>query len=299
MFFFWKFTYALFGNVCFVKFGTFSALLALPVMMRGGGGTDKSYMKRFLTSCSVMRGWLRSRASLGLWRATHLIWARWVTAARVPLPHWCKRSRPYRHPRPAPAVHGPAYFAAFARSANKRPIAVGKFERNVKDHLSMFKKLRFRVLRRSRNDTFFACICKYFVVVWPSSGGSMSETVLLMRPCWWLTGQFGPPPLPSAAAHTDWPRAEALRRRAQLVLSLATFPTAEAMWEAKHNNLFTNACKNVSFLFHRRTRNPGHGKVVFHIALEFSDYDELFVRNSSESGQIGRAIDSRRGAGPG
>ena len=37
----------------------------------------------------------------------------------------------------SPAVHGPAYFAVFARSANKRLIAVGKFERIVKDHLSM------------------------------------------------------------------------------------------------------------------------------------------------------------------
>ena len=119
-----------------------------------------------------------------------------MTAARVPLPHWRTQSRPYRHPRPAPAVHGPAYFVAFARSANKRLIAVGKFERNVKDHLSMFLKLRFHVLRCSRNHTFFACICKYFVVFWPSSGGSMSETVLLMRPSWWLTGQVGPPAPP-------------------------------------------------------------------------------------------------------
>ena len=34
--------------------------------------------------------------------------------------------------------------------------------------------------------------------------------------------------------------------------------------------------------------------MVFHIALEFSDCDEPFVRKSSESGQIGRAVDSRR-----
>ena len=71
-----------------------------------------------------------------------------------PSPHWRTQSQPYRHTRPAPAVHGPAYFAAFARSANKRLIAVGKLERNVKDHLSMFLNLRFRVLRRSRNHTF-------------------------------------------------------------------------------------------------------------------------------------------------
>ena len=41
----------------------------------------------------------------------------------------------------------------------------------------------------------------------------------------------------------------------------------------------------------------GHGKVVFHVALEFSDCDEPFVRKSSESGQIGRAVDSRRWLG--
>ena len=41
----------------------------------------------------------------------------------------------------------------------------------------------------------------------------------------------------------------------------------------------------------------GHGKVVFHIALEFSDCDEPFVRKLSESGQKGRAVDSRRWSG--
>ena len=45
------------------------------------------------------------------------------------------------------------------------------------------------------------------------------------------------------------------------------------------------------------TRVRGHGKVVFHIALEFSDCDEPFVRKLSESGQIGRAVDSRRWPG--
>ena len=80
--------------------------------------------------------------------------ARSVTAARVPLPRWRTESRPCRHPSPMPAVHSPAYLADFARFPNKRFIAVGKFERNVKDHLSMFLKLRFHVLRCSRNGTF-------------------------------------------------------------------------------------------------------------------------------------------------
>ena len=181
-----------------------------------------------------------------------------MTAARVPLPHWPTRSRPYRHPRPAPAVHGPAYFAAFARSASKRLIAVGKFERNVKDHLSMFLKHRFHVLRCSRNDTFLRAFVNTLPFFWPSSGGSMSETVLLMRPSWWLTGQVGPPP-PHLRGRPNGLTAGGPRRRgarAQLVLSLATFPTAEAMREAKNSNLFTNARKNVSFLLHRGTRNP-------------------------------------------
>ena len=37
--------------------------------------------------------------------------------------------------------------------------------------------------------------------------------------------------------------------------------------------------------------------MVFHIAVEFSDCDEPFVRKSSESGQIGRAVDSQRWPG--
>ena len=83
-----------------------------------------------------------------------------MTAARVPLPHWRTESRPCRHPRPTPAVHSPAYLAAFARFPNKRLIALGKFERNVKDHLSMFLKLRFHVLRCSRNNTFLRAFVK-------------------------------------------------------------------------------------------------------------------------------------------
>ena len=70
-----------------------------------------------------------------------------------------------RHPRPTPAVHSPAYLAAFARFPKKRLIAVGKFELYVKNHLSMFLKLRFHVLRCSRNGTFvraFVNILSFF-----------------------------------------------------------------------------------------------------------------------------------------
>ena len=85
---------------------------------------------------------------------THLTRAHWVTAARVPLHRWRTESRPCRHPRPTPVVHSPAYLAAFARFPNKRFIAVEKFERNVKDHLSMLLKLRFHDLWCSRNGIF-------------------------------------------------------------------------------------------------------------------------------------------------
>ena len=142
-------------------------------------------MKRFLTSCSVTRAWLRSRASLGLSRATHLIRARWVTATRVPLPHWRTQSRRYRHPRPAPAGHGPAYFAAFARSANKRLIAVGKFEHNVKDHPSIFYKRRFRVLRRSRNDTFLRAFLNTL------SFFGLRQAAQCQRPYYWCASVGG------------------------------------------------------------------------------------------------------------
>ena len=57
--------------------------------------------------------------------------------------------------RCAPVVRIPAYyFAAFAQFPKKWLIAVGKFERHMKDHLSMSQKLRFRILRCNRNETF-------------------------------------------------------------------------------------------------------------------------------------------------
>ena len=83
-----------------------------------------------------------------------------MTAARVPLPHWSTQSRPCRHSRPTPAVYGPAYVTVFARFPNKWFIAVGKFERNMKYHLSMSSKLGFRVTRWNRNDTFSRAFIK-------------------------------------------------------------------------------------------------------------------------------------------
>ena len=78
----------------------------------------------------------------------------------VHLPRWRTESRPCRHSRTTPAVYGPAYLGAFAQFPNKRLIVVGKFERNVKYHLSMSSKLGFRVPRWNRNDTFLRAFVK-------------------------------------------------------------------------------------------------------------------------------------------
>ena len=133
----------------------------------------------------------------------------------------------------------------------------------------------------------------------------MSETVL--HTGYWRAGVGGWQvrsallPLPSAAAHTDWPRAEAPRCRPQLVLFLATFPTADRGPVRGEKQLtFYNCTQKCIISIPPRDTKPefrGHGKVVFHTVLEFSDCDEPFVRKSSENGQIRRAVDSRRWPG--
>ena len=98
-----------------------------------------------------------------------------------PSSHWRTQSRPCRHPGPAPAVYSPAYLAAFARFANKRLIVIGKFERNVKCHLSMSSKLVFRVPRWKRNDTFLRAFVKrllFLPLTWPLQWETLPETVL-------------------------------------------------------------------------------------------------------------------------
>ena len=123
----------------------------------------------------------------------------------------------------------------------------------------------------------------------------MSETVLLIRPCWWLTGQGGPPPPP-------------LRGRPYRLTSgrgaAAPGPASTVSGNVSHCRGHVRGKKQQSFYkctqkciisFPPRDTKPeirGHGKVVFHIAVEFTDYDEPFVRKSSESGQIGRTVQS-------
>ena len=134
-----------------------------------------------------------------------------MTAARVPLPHWRTQSRPCRHPGPAPAVYSPAYLAAFARFANKRLILVGKFQRNVKYHLSnsMSSNLGFRVPRWKRNDTFLRAFVKrllFFASHMASAVGNVARDSTS-----WARRRSA-----SARGQSVWAAAEGRGRRADL-----------------------------------------------------------------------------------
>ena len=145
-----------FGNIGLIKFGTFSALLALPVMiwqehgqiggqappnilLSNGSLVTKSCIARFVDDDAFNPSALSDCS----------------TGPSPPLAHGKSTLSAFQANacwlRPA---------AAFARFPNKRLIAVGKFERNVKYHLSMSSKLGFRVPRCNRNAMKFACICR-------------------------------------------------------------------------------------------------------------------------------------------
>ena len=232
-----------------------------------------------------------------------------MTAARVPLPHWRTESRPCRHPTPAPAVHSPVYLTAFAFAfagfPNKRLIAVEKFERNLKDHLSMFLKLRFHVLRCRRNNTFlraFVNTLSFFGLRQATQCQRLYSTPATHAPVLVADRSGRPSPLPSAVAHTDWPRAEAPRCRPQLVPRTLSGNVSYCRGPVRgeKQQTFYKCTQKCIISFAPRDTKPefrGHGKEVFHIVLEFSGCDEPFVRKSSENGQIGRAVDSRRWPG--
>ena len=146
---------------------------------------------------------------------THLTRARGVTAARVLLPRWRTESRPCRHSRPTPAVYGPAYLAAFAQFPNKRLIAVGKFERSVKYHLSMSSKLGFRVPRWNRNDTFLRAFVKsllFFASHRASAVGNAARD----------STSWGRHRGASAPGQSVWAAAEGRERRAVLTCQTPT-----------------------------------------------------------------------------
>ena len=133
-----------------------------------------------------------------------------MTAARVPLPHWRTQSQPCRHSRPTPAVYDPAYLALFARFPNKRLIAVGKFECNVKYHLFMSSKLEFRVPRWNRNDTFLRAFVKRLLFFFASHRASAVGNVARDSTSW------GRHRGASARGQSVWAAAEGRGRRADL-----------------------------------------------------------------------------------
>ena len=122
----------------------------------------------------------------------------------------------------------------------------------------------------------------------------MSETVLLMHLCWWLTGQVGPPspPLRGRPHRLTAGRGAAAPGPASTVSGNVSHGRGHV--RCKKQQSFYKCTQKCNISFPPRDTKPefrGHGKVVFHIVLEFSDYDDPFLRKSSESGQIGRAVD--------
>ena len=123
---------------------------------------------------------------------------------------------------------------------------------------------------------------------------------LLMRRCWWLTGQVGPPPPPlhGRPHRLIAGRGAAVPAPARTVSGNVSYCRGPVRGE-KQPSFYKCTQKCIISIPPRDTKPEfrGHGKVVFHIALEFSDCDEPLVRKSSENGQIGRAVDSRRWSG--
>ena len=85
----------------------------------------------------------------------------------------------------------------------------------------------------------------------------MSETVLLMRPRWWLTGQVGPPPPPLRGRPHRLTAGRGAAAPSPATTVSGTVSHCRGHVRVKKNsNLFTIARKNLSFIFHRGTRNP-------------------------------------------
>ena len=110
---------------------------------------------------------------------------------------------------------GPAYLAAFAQFPNKRLIAVGKFERNVKYHLSMSSKLGFRVPRWNRNDTFLRAFVKSLLFFAPHRASAVGNATR-------DSTSWGRHRGASARGQSAWAAAEARGRRAVLTCQTPT-----------------------------------------------------------------------------
>ena len=167
-------------------------------------------------------------------------------------------------------------------------MAVGKFERSEKDHLSMFSKLGLCVRQCNRNDTFLRAFVKslpFFASRRASAVGNVAGD------CIWrdqpAPRRLGPR---SVGVSRVWAAACPLHQRRRVssrcgVRSL----TWSRLAKTKNDRISANARKNVLFILRRWTRNLRLRTWIggLHIALEFSDCDEPFVREPSESGEIG------------
>ena len=126
---------------------------------------------------------------------------------------------------------------------------VGKFERHLKDHLSMSVKIKFHILRRNRNDTFL----RAFVNSLPFSG--ICQAAQCQRPYSKPRVRGSQVKVTSpAVAHTptDRARTEAPRRWPRLVSTVSgniAHRRGNVNGEKRHT-YFSNARKNVSFPLH-------------------------------------------------
>ena len=126
------------------------------------------------------------------------------------------------------------------------------------------------------------------------------------RPYYWCARVGGwqvkvgppPPPLRGRPRRLTEGRGAAVPAPARTVSGIVSHYRGHV--RGKKQQTFYKCTQKIIISIPPRDTKPefrGHGKVIFHIALEFSDCDEPFVPKSSENGQIGRAVDSRRWPG--
>ena len=173
----------------------------------------------------------------------------------------------------------------------------------MKDHLSMFLKLRFHVLRCSRNGTFvraFLNILSFLGLRQAAHCQRLYSTPATDAPVLVFdrSGRPPPPPLRGRPRRLTAGRGVAVSPPARTVSGSVSYCRGPV--RGKKQQTFYKCTQKFIISIPPRDTKPefrGHGKVGFHIALKFSDCDEPFVRKLSESGQIGRAVDSRRWPG--
>ena len=146
----------------------------------------------------------------------------------------------------------------------------------MKDHLSMFLKLRFHVLRCSRNGTFvraFVNILSFLGLRQAAQCQRLYSTPATDAPVLVFdrSGRPSSPSPPPPPTPTD----RGLRRR-------GAGPSSYCLWqrfllqrpcERRKQQTFYKCTQKCIISIPPRVTKPefrGHGKVVFHIALEFS-----------------------------